>query len=143
MTPWGAPRASSTLGVCTTRGLLICKRSLELISSLHLPRRRGVFFFFLRNEKKNEAPAGGTWSDYSGILDTNTYRDQASKSDIPCRARPSIRPVKSLKASELQLCTACLFCPFQIPRGEMIFFLLPKHRGKPFNLYISLGRGKF
>ena len=47
-----APGASPELGVCTTRGLLICKLPGALISFLRLPRRRKGFF--LRNKKKKK-----------------------------------------------------------------------------------------
>lgn len=82
MTPPGRPRALVHVWSLHHLGSAdIYKRLQALISSRNLPRRRRGFFcfvLFLRNEKKNEAPAGGTWSEYPGIVDTKTLRDQAT-----------------------------------------------------------------
>lgn len=64
-----------------------------------------------------------------GIMDTKTVRAQASKSNSRYSGRTLQPPTEIIKGLKLQLCTACLFCPFQMPRGETIFFLLPKHQG--------------
>lgn len=124
MTPPGRP-PGTWFGVYSTRGLLIGKRSQALISSGYLPRRQSLF---LSNEKKNEAPAGATWSDYSGTVNTKTVREQASPSDCPSPEPPS----SPSQAWEAQLRTARLFCQFQMPQGEIISSFIAKTiRGSP------------
>ena len=83
--------------------------------SSKLAEKMESLLFFLRNEKKNEAPAGGTWSGYPGIRDTKTLRDQAEKYDRAGQGPPPPPPSENIKGSRDAAAHSLLVLPFLMP----------------------------